>query len=285
MVKELEKFYTITNMLEIFQYSFAVRALFAGLIIGVVSPVIGTFLVLRRYSLIADTLAHVSLAGVAIGLITGLNPLLTALGASALSSVAIERLRNSKKIYGETALSIFLSGSLALAVVLIGFSHGFTVSLFSYLFGSILTVGKTDLIVMSVLGFTIGVLFIAYFRELIYLSFDEDAAKVSGIPVRKFNTVFILLTATTIAVCIPMVGIMLVSALLVIPVITALQFRRSFAYTILYSEIISLTSVLLGVVGSFYLDVPAGGFIVLVMLVIFFAVYFLKTSKSKYIGR
>src|SRR3989339_820662 len=112
-------------MFELFQYSFIVRGLEAGILIGLIAPLIGIFLVLRRYSLIADTLAHVSLAGVAIGLLLKINPLWTALGASALSSIAIERLRTSKKIYGETALSIFLSGSLALAIVLIGLAHGF----------------------------------------------------------------------------------------------------------------------------------------------------------------
>jgi zinc transport system permease protein len=223
------------------------------------------------------------LAGVAIGLITGINPLITALGASALSSIAIEKLRNSKKIYGETALSIFLSGSLAFAVVLIGFSHGFTVSLFSYLFGSILTVSDIDLVVMSLLGLVIGVLFVIFFRELIYLSFDEDSAKVGGIPVKTFNTLFILLTASVIAICIPIVGIMLVSALLVLPVITALQFRHSFAYTILYAELISLSSIIIGILGSFYLDVPAGGFIVLVMLAIFIITFLTKSSKQKFV--
>ena len=263
-------------MLEIFQYGFVMRGLFAGIVIGVIAPLIGIFLVLRRYSLIADTLAHVSLAGVAIGLLTGLNPLFTALGASALSSLAIERLRNSKRIYGETALSIFLSGSLALAVVLIGLSHGFNVDLFSYLFGSILTVKPGDLIIMAILAFVVGSLFILFFREMIYLSFDEDAAKAGGIPVKVFNTLFILLAAAVIAVSIPIIGILLVSALLVIPVVTALQLRQSFAYTLLYSEIISLVSVVLGVVGSFYLDIPSGGFIVLIMLLFFITTYSLR---------
>ncbi|MFA6105643.1 MAG: metal ABC transporter permease [Patescibacteria group bacterium] len=268
-------------MFEIFQYTFVVRGLVAGLIIGVIAPLVGIFLVLRRYSLIADTLAHVSLAGVAIGLLTGLNPLLTALGASALSSLAIERLRNSKKIYGETALSIFLSGSLALAVVLIGLSHGFNVDLFSYLFGSILTVRPQDIFIMILLALIIGILFILFFRELIYLSFDEDSAKVSGIPASIFNSAFILLSAATIAISIPIIGVLLISALLVLPVITALQFRRSFAYTLLYAEIISLSSIMVGIIGSFYLNIPSGGFIVLVMLAIFIVTFLIKKPKSR----
>src|SRR6267154_3567217 len=139
-------------MLDLFHYSFIVRGFEAGIIIGLIAPVIGIFLVLRRYSLIADTLSHVSLAGVAIGLLLKINPLITAVGAAVFSSIVIERLRISKRVYGESALSIFLSGSLALAIVLISLSHGFSTNLFSYLFGSILTVKQSDIYLIGGLG-------------------------------------------------------------------------------------------------------------------------------------
>lgn len=263
-------------MFEIFQYSFIIRGLEAGLLIGAIAPLIGIFLVLRRYSLIADTLSHVSLAGVAIGLLLNVNPLLTALAASALSSVAIERLRVSKKVYGETALSIFLSGSLALAIVLIGLSHGFTVDLFSYLFGSILTVQPTDIYLILSLSVIIGCVLTAFFKELVYISFDEEAAKVSGIPVRLFNMLFILLAAATIAIAIPIIGVLLISALLVVPVVTALQLKKSFVATLLWAEVISIGSVLTGIIASFYFNVSSGGLIVLIMLGIFSLVLFFK---------
>src|SRR3989338_6904281 len=125
----------ITNL---FQYSFMVRGFEAGLVIALIAPLIGVFLVLRRYALMADTLSHVSLAGVAIGLLLGVNPLLTALVASGVSAVALEKLRARKRVYGDAALSLFLSGSLALATVLLSLAHGFNTSLFTYLFGSIL---------------------------------------------------------------------------------------------------------------------------------------------------
>lgn len=266
-------------MFDIFHYTFIVRGLEAGLLIGAVAPLIGIFLVLRRFSLIADTLAHVSLAGVAIGLLLKVNPLLTALGASALSSLAIEHLRASKKIYGETALSIFLSGSLALAVVLIGLAHGFNVDLFSYLFGSILTVRQSDVYIILTLGVVVMVLLAIFHKELVYISFDEEAAKVSGIPVQTFNTFFILLAAVTIALAIPIIGILLISALLVIPVITALQFKKSFKGTLIWAEIISLFSVVSGIIGSFYLNVSSGGLIVLIMLAIFGLVLALKGKR------
>ncbi|KKW42051.1 MAG: ABC-type transporter, integral membrane subunit [Candidatus Magasanikbacteria bacterium GW2011_GWA2_56_11] len=268
-------------MLSIFEYSFIVRGLEAGLLIGAIAPLIGIFLVLRRYSLIADTLAHVSLAGVAIGLLLKVNPLFTAILASAASSVAIERLRASKKIYGESALSIFLSGSLALAIVLIGLAHGFNVDLFSYLFGSIVTVRPADIYIILGLGAVIGITILAFYKELVYISFDEDAAKVSGIPVKLFNTVFILLAASAIAISIPIIGILLISALLVLPVVAALQLKKSFKATLLWAEVISLSSVLAGVVASFYLDVSSGGAIVLIMLAVFGAILLAKSRAKK----
>lgn len=269
-------------MLELFQYGFVLRGVEAGLLIGLVAPMIGIFLVLRRYSLIADTLAHVSLAGVAIGLLLKINPLLTALGASALSALAMERLRANKKIYGETALSIFLSGSLALAVVLISLAHGFNVDLLSYLFGSIVTVSQTDVYLILVLSLVIMIALVAFYKELVYISFDEQAARVSGIPVRLLNDLFILLAAATIAIAIPIIGILLISALLVLPVVIALQFKKSFKTTLFLAEIVSIGSVLLGILVSFYLNISTGGVIVLIMLLIFGCVLF---AKSRWVRR
>lgn len=269
------------NMFDIFQYSFIVRGLEAGLLIGFIAPLIGIFLVLRRYSLIADTLSHVSLAGVALGLLFNINPLLTAVIASTASSVAIEKLRESKKIYGESALSIFLSGSLALAIVLIGLANGFNVDLFSYLFGSILTVKQSDVYIILSLGISIILLLGAFDKELIYISFDEDAAKVSGIPVKLFNNLFIILAAIVIAISIPIIGILLISALLVLPVVTALQLKKGFRETILWAELFSLSSVLIGIIISFYLNISSGGTIVLLMLVIFGSVLFIKNKILK----
>jgi zinc transport system permease protein len=268
-------------MLEIFQYSFVVRGFEAGILVAIIAPLIGIFLVLRRYALIADTLSHVSLAGVAVGLLLKINPLITALIATVVSSVTIERLRVSKKVYGETALAIFLSGGLALAIVLISLAHGFNVDLFSYLFGSILTVRKSDVLLISLLGAFVILLLVIFYKELAYISFDEEAAQVSGIPVRFINTIFILLAAVAIALSIPVVGILLISALMVIPVVTALQLKKSFKQTILYAEIISVCSVIMGLVTSFYLKLATGGVIVLIMLVIFSLVLLIKSNWSK----
>ncbi|HCQ31707.1 TPA: metal ABC transporter permease [Candidatus Collierbacteria bacterium] len=256
-------------MLDIFQYGFAIRGLEAGIIIGMIAPLIGMFLVLRRYSLIADTLAHVSLAGIAVGFLFQINPIVTAMVSTVLSSVVIERLRSSKKVYGESALAIFLSGSLALAVVLISLAHGFNVGLLNYLFGSIVTVKQMDLYIIGGLGAVVAGVLYLFYKELVYISFDEESAQVSGIPTRMINTLLIILSALTVSLSIPIVGVLLISALMVIPVVTALQFRRSFMKTIVIAELISIFSVVAGIFVSFYLNLSTGGTIVLISLVVF----------------
>ncbi len=259
-------------MLELFSYDFIIRGLVAGVIIAVVAPVIGIFLVLRRYSLISDTLAHVSLAGVALGLLLKIDPLWTAIGMSVTSSVVIERLRMSRRIYGESALALFLSGSLALAVILIGLSNGFNTQLFNYLFGSVVTVSMVDLWRVVILGLVVLVLVLIMKRELIYLTFDEESARVSGIRVGLVNAVFMILAALTIALAIPIVGVLLISAMLIIPVVTALQFRMTFLPTMILAQVVAVTAVIVGVVSAFHLDLPPGGTIVMVTLIEFLLV-------------
>ena len=259
-------------MLDIFQYGFILRGFEAGIIVAFIAPLIGIFLVLRRYSLIADTLAHVSLAGIALGLLLGFNPIFTALGVTIVSSLGIERLRTTKRIYGESALALFLSGSLALATVLLSLGKGFNANLFNYLFGSIVTVTQNDVYTIIFLAVIVVSLLIAFYKELIYISFDEESAKVSGIPVRLINTVLVVLAALTISLAIPIVGVLLIAALIVIPIVTALQFRKSFAKTIIIAECVSLFSVIAGIFISYYLNLSTGGTIVLIMLAIFVVV-------------
>ncbi len=260
------------NILEIFQYGFMVRGFEAGIIVALIAPLIGIFLVLRRYSLIADTLAHVSLAGIAVGILLGVNPVLTALGVTVASSLGIERLRTTGRIYGESALALFLSGSLALATVLISLGNGFNTNLFKYLFGSIVTVTQSDVYTIAILAVIAATTLILFYKELLYITFDEDSARVSGVPVGLINTILIVLAALTISLAIPVVGVLLIAALIVIPVIAALQLHKSFMQTILYAEAISVFSVLSGIVLSFYYDLSTGGTIILIMLGIFIAI-------------
>jgi zinc transport system permease protein len=268
------------NFFEIFQYGFIIRALTAGLIVASIAPLIGIFLVLRRYSLIADTLAHVSLAGVALGLIAGLNPILTAIGITVLSSLGVEGLRTKGRLYGESALAIFLSGSLALSVVLLSLGNGFGNDLLNYLFGSIITVTQGDIYVIATLAVVIIAAIVLFYKELIYTSFDEDSAKVSGVPVSRLNTMLIVLSAITIAIAIPIVGVLLIAALIVIPVVTALQLRQSFLKTLFIAEGFSILSVIGGIIISFYFNLSTGGTIVLLALAFFLIVLMVRRLQN-----
>ena len=258
-----------TNMLEIFNYSFMIRAFLAGGLIGIIAPVIGTFLVAKRYSLMADSLAHVSLAGVALGLLLGIYPVYSAIAVSILTAVVIEKLRTKRGVSGEVALAMFLSGGLAVAIVLLGLGKGFNVDLFSYLFGSITTVKAIDLWVIGILGAVVLTTIFAFYKEFVYLSFDEEAAQVSGVPTATLNIVLMVLTAITVSVAMRVVGVLLIGALMVIPVVTSMQLRQSFQKTIFFAVLFSLVSVAGGLFLSYYLNLASGGAIVVLSLGIF----------------
>lgn len=254
--------------LDFLQYGFMLRGFTVGLIVAVIAPLIGVFLVLKRYSLITDTLSHVSLAGIALGLLFGLNPSLTALGVTVATALGLEKLRRGK-LYGEAALAIFLSGSLALAVVIFSLARGFNVNLLNYLFGSILTVSQGDVYLVAGLALVVVTAILFCFKELVAVTYDEEAAQVLGLPVKSINAVFILLAALTVAISIPVVGVLLITALVVIPAVTALRLQKNLRIMIIYAELISVFSVVSGIIISFYFNLAAGGTIVLLMLAIF----------------
>ena len=266
-------------MLDIFHYSFMIRAFIAGSMIGVIAPVIGTFLVAKRYSLMADSLAHVSLAGVALGLLLGIYPLYTAVAVAVVTAIVIEKLRSARGISGEVALAMFLSGGLAVAIVLIGLGKGFGVDLFSYLFGSITTVQATDLWIIGGLSIVVLAMVLLLYKELVYASFDEEAALVSGVPTRGINIILMVLTAVTVSVAMRVVGVLLIGALMVIPVVTAMQMRQSFRNTILIAIVFSLAAVGAGLFLSYYLNLASGGTIVVVSLAMFLATIGLRSGQ------
>lgn len=256
-------------MFEMLSYGFMQRALAAGLMIGIIAPIIGVFIVLRRLSLIADTLSHVALAGVAAGLLFKTYPVAGALVASLVGAVGIERLRGSGRLFGEAALAVFLSGGFAVAVVLISLARGFNTDLFSYLFGAITVVQPVDLWVIFALGLVVLTAVGILHKELFAITFDEEAARVQGVPVETLNMLLTTLVALTVVLAMRIVGILLTSALLVIPTITALRVARNFRHTMWIAVFCSLFAVVAGMTVSFYLDIAAGGAIVLMALLLF----------------
>lgn len=250
-------------MLEIFDYGFMVRAFIAGLIVAVTVPIMGSFLVARRYSLITDSLAHMSLAGISAGLLFGIAPVPLAIPVAILGALALEWLRQNRRISGEISLAILMSSGLALAVVLANLAPGANTDFNSYLFGSIATTTNEDIMVLAGAALLIMAIVGFNYRALLHIAFDEDSARIAGYKVRLLNYTLAALTAVIVVLSLRIVGGLLMSALLVMPVITASQFARGFAHTIALAIAAAIIAVAAGLVISFYAGISAGGAIVL----------------------
>ena len=260
------------EFIDIFSYGFIQRALAAGILIGVLCAVLGVFLVLRRLSLIGDGLAHVTFGSVAAALCFRVSPALVSLAAIPLvllSSLGILKLTEKARIYGDAAIGIVSSLGIAGGVVLASAAGGFNVDLFSYLFGNILAVSSTELLIAAVL-FAVALAVIAlFYNDLFALTFDEELAQSSGIRTERINSVLVLLTALTVVLAMKLVGIMLISALLILPAATALQVARGFRTAIAASAAFAAFSVTSGICCSFLLNLPTGGTIVLISIALF----------------
>jgi zinc transport system permease protein len=244
-------------------------ALAAGAIVGLLAPAVGFFLVQRRQSLIGDGIGHVAFAGVAVGILLDVSPVLTALVAAVLGGVAIELLRSRGVTAGDQALALVFYTGIALGVVLVSSAGALNVDLFQYLFGSILTVSRTDLAVIAALGAvglaTVGLLY----RALAGVVLDEEGARVAGVPIGPLNVAVATLAAVTVALSMQVVGILLVAALMVLPVSAAGRVAWSMGSTFVLALAIGLGSALAGITLSYYADLPPGGTIVLVAAAIF----------------
>ena len=255
-------------MPEILQYTFMQKAFIVGIFVGILCPTIGIFLVLRRLSMVGDTLAHVSLAGVLLGLLWEISPLPFALFLSALISFLLEKLRIIYKNYAELSLAIVMSAGLGLSVILIGITKTSDTGLSGLLFGSILTLTNQDIFVISFLALLSLLFLLLFYREFFFLTFDEEGARLAGIPVERFNYLLLFLAAMVIALGLKIVGALLISSLMVIPVAAALLLAQGFKKTLLWAVTFGIFSVLIGLTSSFYLDLAPGGTIILTSVLI-----------------
>jgi zinc transport system permease protein len=255
--------------MEIFEHAFMRLAFLGGTLIAILAPVIGVFLVLRRYSLIGDGLGHIAFSGIAIGLVSKLEPFWVSLGTAVLAALGIERLRASGRLSGDTAIAIFLSTGLALGLVLAKIAKHSTNKLWGYLFGSIITISWADVWITSLIALIVLSTVFALRRQFFYITFDEETARASGLKVSWLNSLFVVLAALTIVAAIPIVGLLLISALIVIPVAASLQIARNFRQTLFFSIICSLISVYGGLFAAYYIDIPPGPTIVLTAVSLF----------------
>lgn len=234
---------------------------------------VGCFLVMRRLALFGDGIAHVAFGGIAAGLFAGVYPLWTAFAVSILGSVALQRLRSVAHIPGEVAVAITLVSGLAAGVILTSMSGGFTVDLFSFLFGSIILVSTEDTTIILAVSAGVTLTMAALYRRLLFTTFNEEMARMSGINTVALNYLFVALAAVTVVTAMRLTGILLVTALIVLPTISAVRFNRSFRTTLLISTAISSSSVISGIFLSYVLDWAPSGTIVMLLLVVLVAVH------------
>jgi zinc transport system permease protein len=261
-------------------YGFMQRAVIAGSFIAALCAILGVFLVLRRLSLIGDGLSHVTFGALALGLVFNITPIYVALPLVVLSSLGIMKLTDTQHIYGDAAIGIVSALGIAIGILLVSITKGFNIDLFSYLFGNILAISKTE-VGMSI-GLAVAVITVValFYYDLVAVTFDEECAQAEGINTKAINKMLVVLTAVTVVLAMKVVGIMLVSALLIVPTVTALQLAKGFKMTLLVAVIAAVVSVWAGITLSFFLDWPSGATIVLVNFVLFIVSFLYRKIKK-----
>lgn len=271
------------------QFEFLQNAFLSGALIGIAAPLLGVFVVVRRLSLIADALSHVTLAGIAAGLLlsskiqalAAISPIYLGMGFSVLGSLLIEKLRTVYKHYEELAIPILLSAGIGLSVVFISLADGLNTDLFSYLFGSVSAVSRIDLYVIFFVSVFALLVIVLFLKELFLLSFDEEYATASGLPAKALHLLFILTVALVISVAMRVVGILLVSSLMTLPVAASIRIAKGFKQTMFASVLIGEFSVLFGLFLSYYLDIAPGGTIVILNIIILLLAIFWSKTRGR----
>ncbi len=254
---------------EIFRQDFMIKALITGIFIAISCSLLGVFLVLKNMSLIGDGLVHVSFAAIAIGLLVSDKPLIVSIPLVIIASFLVLLMKEKAKIDADATIGLLSSFSIAVGVIIASMAKGFNIDLFSYLFGSILFISPSEMILSGALAIILLILVLLFYNDLFSITFDENFAKISGIKVRKVNYLLSVLISITIVLGIRIVGTMLISSLIVFPSVSALQIARGFKNTLLYSVLFSVIAIVLGIIFSYILNVPTGALIVVVNAIIF----------------
>lgn len=287
MVQVSTLFVTGIDMINIFQqiqealsYAFIQRAIIAGCFMALGCSFLGVFLVLRRFSLIGDGLAHVSFATVALSLLLGQQPMVISIPLVAMASLMILKLNEKAAVYGDAAIGLISSFGIALGVILASTAGGFNVDLFSYLFGNILSVSSMEVWLTVIISLSVALLVMLFYHDLFAIVFDEEYAKVSGIKVNTVNKILILLTSLIVVLGIKIVGTMLVSSLIILPAVSALQMVKSFKATIALAGIFAVISVIVGIFTSYVFNLPSGATIVMVNFLFFAGSFWVSKIKQ-----
>ncbi len=260
-------------------YGFLQRALLAGLFISLSCALLGVFLLLRRDAMIGHGLSHLAFAGVALGLFLNIMPIPVAIVVTILGALGIRGLKTRAGLYGDTAIGILSSVGMGAGIILVTISHKFNAGLFGYLFGEILAIEPSEVWLSVILAAVVIVSLLLNYHKLMYMTFDSESARASGIRVGRLDLLLTLLTAVTVVLGMKVVGILLVAALVVIPAASSLRLATNFKTAVIGSCAIALLSVLAGLPLAFFLDLPASGSIVLISFVFFLACGLVKRRK------
>ena len=259
----------LVDVFRLFGFQFFQNALLGGTIAALACAWVGLFLILRKEAMIGDGIAHTAFGGIALGLFLGINPILTALAVSIFAVLGISYMRRKGMAQSDSAIAVMLAVGFSTGLIIISLAGGFNIELFSFLFGSILTIDQTDLIIVSVLGVSTIVILGIFYKELLSITFDEDDARLMGVPVKSLSFAFNLLVAITIVLSIKVIGVILVVALLVLPGLSALQLNLSFKKTTLVAICFGVISMTTGILLSAVFNVATSGVIVFTAAAIF----------------
>ena len=258
--------------MEIFEYAFMQRAFIVGILLAAIIPCIGLVIVCKRLSMIGDALSHTSLAGVAAGLILGLNPVLTAAAACVVAAIGIEAIRRKIPRFSEMSIAIIMSAGIGLAGVLSGFVKN-AANFNSFLFGSIVAISNGELYLVIAVSMAVLLMFLLMYKELFYVSLDEQSARLAGVPVKTVNFLFTVLIAVTVSVAARTVGALIVSSMMVVPVACAMQFGTSYRQTLTFAVAFNILFMITGLFAAYYLGLKPGGTIVLVGVIFLILVF------------
>lgn len=266
---------------EIFSYPFVVRALIAGVLISLSASLLGVNLVLKRFSMLGDGLSHVSFGAAAIALALGVAPLKLSIPIVIIAAILLLRLKPNGRMKGDAAIAVVSSGALAIGIAVATVTTGFNTDVNNYMFGSILSMSKSDVYISIGVSLVIILLCLLYYNKLFVVSFDEDFALACGTKVGFYNTLSAMMTAVVVVIGMRMMGALLISSIITVPVLSAMRLCKKYKSVITLASIIAVIAFIVGLFISFFYDVPAGASVVIVNLIIFILSFIISKIKSR----
>lgn len=270
---------------EIFSHSFMVRAVIVGLLVSLCASLLGVSLVLKRYSMIGDGLSHVGFGALAIATALNVAPLLVSIPIVVISAFLLLRISENSKIKGDAGIALISTSALAIGVIVISMSTGMNTDVHNYMFGSILAMSDSDVILSIVLSIVVLILFIVFYNRIFAVTFDENFSKATGLRANTYNMIIALLTALTIVLGMRMMGSLLISSLIIFPALTSMRICKNFKSVVISSAIISVICFFIGIVASYSYDTPVGASVVVVNIVVFFIYTIIGLIKGNVKGR